>query len=137
MNPSVHTVELDELRAQTFCGHISTTSSDGPDPTKYNTWTELLQATYQSLYGAAALVISASDRIEMETTLLRRIQADSFPEELKALKQGNPVQSGSRPSALSPEYDQVASSDYAKQKSCWKTAFTLLSSALIIQSHSF
>ncbi|KAK0155336.1 hypothetical protein N1851_002346 [Merluccius polli] len=104
VNPSE---EPDELRAQTFCGHISITSSDEPDPAKYNTWTELLQATYQSLHGAAAPAMSAADRIEMETTLLRRIQSDSFPEELKALKQGKPVRPGSRLSALSPEYDQV------------------------------
>lgn len=51
--------------------------------------------------------MSAIDRIEMETTLLRRIQSDSFPEELKALKQGKPVHAGSRLSALSPEYDQA------------------------------
>lgn len=103
----MHTEEPDELRAQTFSGYISTTSSDEPDPAKYDTWTELLQATYQSLHGAAAPAMSAADRIETETTLLRKIQSDSFPEELKALKQGKPVHSGSRLSTLSPEYDQV------------------------------
>ncbi|TKS64949.1 ATP-binding cassette sub-family A member 2 [Collichthys lucidus] len=107
VNPSVHTEESDELRARTFRVYISTTSSDEPDPAKNSTWTELLQATYQSLYGAAGLAMSAADRIEMETTLLRRIQSDSFPDELKALKQGKPVRSGSRLSALSAEYDQV------------------------------
>lgn len=120
LNPSVQTEEPDELRAQTFCGHISTTSSDEPDPAKYNTWTELLQA-YQSLQGAAAPAMSAADCIEMETTLLRRIQSDSFPEELKALKQGKPVRSSSRLSALSPEYDQVLGLirvDYTKQRAC-------------------
>lgn len=109
LNPLVHKEELDELRAPTFCGHISTASSNEPDPAKYNTWTELLQATHQSLHGAAAPAMSAADRIEMETTLLRRIQSDSFPEELKALKQGKPVCPGSRLSALSPEYDDVLS----------------------------
>lgn len=39
----------EETKAQTSCGHISTTSTDKPDSAQYSTEDELLQATYQSL----------------------------------------------------------------------------------------
>lgn len=53
----------------------------------------------------AAPAMSAADRIEMETTQLRKIQSDSFLEELKALKQRKPIHSRSRLNALNPQFD--------------------------------
>lgn len=107
VNRSVLTEDLGELEAQTFCGHILTTSSEEPDPAQYNKWDEMLLATDQSLHRAVTSAMSAADGIEMRVTQLKRIQSKSIPEERKELKQVKPVYSGSRLCVLSPEYDQV------------------------------
>ncbi|XP_076857121.1 uncharacterized protein LOC143511024 [Brachyhypopomus gauderio] len=93
-----------ELRKYTFCGQLAV-SDTCPDPLQYNSWSELVDATYQSQHGAAATSMSAPARIDTEVTLLKRAQADSFPEELGALQHDCPIRPSSRLISLSPEYD--------------------------------
>ncbi|XP_073718868.1 uncharacterized protein [Misgurnus anguillicaudatus] len=108
--PAIHTVkseDVGELKKFTFCGQLTVPDASTPDPSQYNTWSDLLQATYQSLHGAAALPMSASDRLDTEVVLLRRAQSESFPEEINTLQHSHPIRPTSRLSPLSPEYDQT------------------------------
>ncbi|KAL6476782.1 hypothetical protein MHYP_G00152810 [Metynnis hypsauchen] len=93
-----------ELRKYTFCGQLAVPDTC-PDPLQYDTWSDLVDATYQSQHGVAAASMSASARINTEVALLKRAQADSFPEELSALQHDRPIRPSSRLISLSPEYD--------------------------------
>ena len=99
-----------ELRKSTFCGvsSVALTQSDS-DLHQYSTWKELLQATVQELHGAATeeSCANAEDYRQAERFLLSRAQRDSFPEELRLLKAGKPVQRSSRLLNLSPELDDT------------------------------
>lgn len=107
VSPILKVEESDECRKTTFCGHLTVTDVSSPDPTQYTTWTDLLQATYQALHGAAAPPMSASTRLDTEIALLKRAQIESFSEEMHALQHSNPVRPSSRLSPLSPVYDQT------------------------------
>ena len=49
----------------------------------------------------------AANYIAAETLLLKQVQMDSFPEEVRALKSKRPLPSNSRLGPLSPKYDEV------------------------------
>lgn len=105
-NLGVRVADTEELRKSTFCGQL-TVLDTFPDPLQYKTWSDLVDATYQSQHGAAAAPMSASARIDTEVALLKRAQADSFPEELSALQHDRPIQPSSPLISLSPEYDHT------------------------------
>lgn len=104
--PAVCTNSADnsELKKFVLCAHVNTSPAQ-PIPAQYNTWAELVQATYLSSHVAAASPMSATQRIETEIQLLKQAQIDSFPAEVNALKTGKEVRSNSRLHNLSPEYD--------------------------------
>ncbi len=52
--------------------------------------------TYMSLHGAAAPPLSATEGIETEMAVLKRAQAESFPDEVHALQANKPVHPNSR-----------------------------------------
>ena len=100
--------DTDELRKSTFCGVSSvTTRQSDSDLHRCSTWKEALQVTVQELHGAATEEScgTAEDYRQAERLLLSRAQRDSFPEELRLLKAGKPVQRSSRLLNLSPELD--------------------------------
>ncbi|XP_054869388.1 uncharacterized protein LOC129349632 [Amphiprion ocellaris] len=113
--PTVPSSEIDpdptELRKSAFVGTVSTTSpSQLPDSSKFSTWKELLQETASSLHGAAdanSTSTTAANFLQAEKLLLQRAQEDSFIEELRALKAGRALPSGSRLASLSPEYEDA------------------------------
>lgn len=57
-NPAARVEDTDELRKSTFCGQLVVPNTS-PDPTQYTTGSDLLEATYQSLHGAAVAPMSA------------------------------------------------------------------------------
>ena len=89
-NPAVKPEESDELRKSTFCSQLTIPDASSPDLTQDNTWSDLLEATHQSLHGAAAPPMSASDHLDIGVVLLKHAQADCFPEELNALRPSHP-----------------------------------------------
>lgn len=98
-----------EFRKETFCGATSTAVSQADSELdKYSTWRELLQATALEIHGAAAEdgCASAEDYRDAETYLLRQVQRDCFPNELRLLKAKKPVLRSSRLCDLSPELDE-------------------------------
>lgn len=98
----------EELKQSTFCDltqapEAITTS----DATQFMTWVEVVNATQQSMLGSVSqdpLAPSTSYR-DAELQVLRTCQADSFPDEVKALRKGKQVSCNSRLSCLSPEWD--------------------------------
>nr|XP_055047823.1 uncharacterized protein LOC129433267 [Misgurnus anguillicaudatus] len=97
----------EELRKSFFCAHVAATSSSLPAPDQFTTWADLVQATYQSVHGAAAPSMSAMQRIDTEILLLKQAQQDCFPDDVHALQNGKVISSNSRLNTLSPEYDQT------------------------------
>ncbi|XP_049330100.1 uncharacterized protein LOC111189521 [Astyanax mexicanus] len=97
----------DELKQSAFCGLSTTNSATAiPDPTQFTTWSELVAATKQALYGAESDPASPPlDLHDVEKHILRTSQTDSFPEEVRLLKAHKPVSPSSRLSTLSPEWD--------------------------------
>lgn len=106
-NLVVKTEDKDELRKTISCGQLVVHYPSSPDPTRYDTWSHLVEATHKSIHGAAAPPMSASDRLDTEVALIKRVQADCFPEELSAMQHSHPVRSSSRLNSLSPEYDHT------------------------------
>ncbi|TWW76226.1 hypothetical protein D4764_13G0008880 [Takifugu flavidus] len=98
----------EELKRSTFCGltqtaEVITTS----DATQFTTWSEVVNATQQSMLGSVLqdpMAPSTSYR-DAELQVLRTCQVDSFPDEVKALRKGKQVSCNSRLSCLSPEWD--------------------------------
>ncbi|KAL0149811.1 hypothetical protein M9458_054859 [Cirrhinus mrigala] len=78
---------------------------DIPDSTTHSTWNELVEATVQGLKDAGPR--SAEDYQTAEWHILQKSQVDSFPDEYKLLKAGNPVPSTSRLLPLAPEFDDT------------------------------
>lgn len=107
--PASREPDVAQLRQNTFCGLIQSDSAcQTPDVTQFNDWTELIKATQQLRYRAAAGTLSyASILCESEVILLRKSQAECFPVEIKYLKAGKPVSPNSRLGTLSPEMDTV------------------------------
>lgn len=102
------TEEIAELRKTAFCGLlVEPTNPAIPDIQQFNTYQELLEATTQSLHGAAALTDrpAADDFQKAELALLRHAQAESFPGEFALLKAEKAIPSSSRLLTLAPEYD--------------------------------
>lgn len=98
--------EDSELKKSSFCGHVTANSCPQlPDVNTFSTWKDLMQATTQSLNGAAT-PSEAADYIKAENLLLRQAQSESFPEEVKALLSDRPLPTSSRLGSLSPEYDK-------------------------------
>lgn len=105
--PTLSSTDENELRKSFFCAHVAVLHSSLPDPEQHPTWSDLVQATYQSVHGALAPSMSASQRIDTELLLLRQAQQDSFPDEVHALQDGKVIHASSRLRTLSPEYDQT------------------------------
>ncbi|KAM9744816.1 uncharacterized protein ACNS7B_009326 isoform 1-T1 [Menidia menidia] len=99
-----------ELRKSQFCGHITVTSDPAlPDAGTFSLYSELLEATVRVCHGAATQRdFSADDYKRAEMALFRKVQKDSFPDDLSLLSAGKPVSKGSRLFMLSPEYDTEA-----------------------------
>ncbi|XP_063062170.1 uncharacterized protein LOC134455033 [Engraulis encrasicolus] len=100
-----------ELRKPTYCG-LATVDSDVqvPDANQYKRWQDLLDATAQSLHGAANQdgAPSAECYRDAEKLLFRAVQLEHFPDEYRLLKAGKPVPSSSRLLTLAPEFDPEA-----------------------------
>lgn len=97
-----------EDRKSTFCGLTSIVEPSSVTTAKqYSCWTDLVDATVQGLDGAAApsSVPTASDYQQAEMLIFKQVQQDCFPEELRLLRAGKPVQRSSRLLTLSPELD--------------------------------
>ncbi|KAL0156947.1 hypothetical protein M9458_048193, partial [Cirrhinus mrigala] len=105
--PPLSSTDESELRKSFFCAHVAVLQSSLPDPEQHATWTDLVQATYQTVHGTIASPMSAAQRIDTELLLLRQAQQDSFPDEVHALQNGKVIHTNSRLSTLSPEYDQA------------------------------
>ena len=106
-NPAVSTTPTpaEEIRDTIFCGNITVSSIPVPDLTQVKSWSELVDATFQSLHGAAASHMTAADRVQTEVVILKRAQQESFPAEFTALQAGKPLSSSSSLLSLSPVYD--------------------------------
>ncbi|KAJ8389779.1 hypothetical protein AAFF_G00114850 [Aldrovandia affinis] len=101
--------EASELQKTTFCGVTSDVAGpQAPHINQCNTWKELREVTAQALHGVAGQGPrpTASNYQKAETLILQRAQEDSFPDELRLLKAGKPIQSSSRLITLSPELDE-------------------------------
>ncbi|KAI2647089.1 Gag-Pro-Pol polyprotein [Labeo rohita] len=100
--------DTSETRKAIFCGLLADNRNpDMLNASQYASWSALIDATYQSLYGAA---IQDADKDSLdyrhaEACILRQCQEYSFPEEFKALKSGNQVPVASRLNTLAPEFD--------------------------------
>lgn len=95
-----------ERKNITFCCFTAVESSDNiPDVTQYKSWRELIGAMRQ-VHGAAATDQheQLSNR-DAEVLLLKSCQAQSFPEEVAALKTQKPVSNHSQLLSLAPEWD--------------------------------
>lgn len=107
--PSVQEPEVsDELKRDVFCGLTqSAPPLQTPDVTQFADWIELVKTTHQALNGAAAVDVNAQkyELRDAELHLFQSCQAESFPEEVKALKASKPVASHSRLKMLAPEMD--------------------------------
>lgn len=101
---------LPELKSLTICC-LTTVEPDHtcPDATQFSTWKELVEAT--RLLCQKVTDDSADNQLidhrEAELVLLRECQAQSFPEEIAALKTQKPIPNHSRLTCLSPEWDPV------------------------------
>ncbi len=94
--------QSNELRQSAFCG--STTVIPLPNPQQYDTLAKFIKACSQQLHGAANITCADKQR-EVEQTVLRQMQTESFPTEMVHLKSGKPVSGTSRLASLSPEFD--------------------------------
>ncbi|KAL1282348.1 hypothetical protein QQF64_001151 [Cirrhinus molitorella] len=97
--------DTEELRKSSFCGNVSVSSPLPPNVNNCRSWDDLILTTYQSMHGAAASSMSATERIEIERAVLERAQFESFPDEVHTLKANKPVHSNSRLRSLAPALD--------------------------------
>ena len=106
-NPAVSSTPTpaEETRSTIFIGNITVSST--PSATLYNSWSELVDATYQALHGAAAPPLTAADKLNTEVAILQRSQQESFPAEVAALKAGKPLSPNSCLLSLSPVEDKA------------------------------
>lgn len=101
--------DLSDMKRASFVGAVTVVPSPVPsDLSQFRTWRELLQATVESCDGAANTDNSseASRYIQAEKLLLAQAQLDSFPEEFRALKAGQPIPTDSQMCSLASEYDE-------------------------------
>ncbi|KAJ8009986.1 hypothetical protein DPEC_G00069860 [Dallia pectoralis] len=78
-----------------------------PDASQYTSFSELIEATVQTLSSDPTYTPSASDYKEAELSLLRQVQQDCFSNEVTDLTSGKPVPNSSRLITLSPELDRT------------------------------
>ncbi|XP_041839808.1 uncharacterized protein LOC121638843 [Melanotaenia boesemani] len=100
--------DTDELKKNSFCGLTQhNASSQLLDITQFVDWSSLVKAMHQALTSKAGSDDQARtcDLRDAELYLLQTCQADSFPEEVQALKVGKPVSPHSRLRMLVPEMD--------------------------------
>ncbi|XP_038160417.1 uncharacterized protein LOC119796094 [Cyprinodon tularosa] len=107
--PTAESLEGEELRKTTFCGSITTAPLLYlPDTSQFSSFKELMEAVVQERHGTAKdhSTPAAEDYRNAERDLLRQVQVECFPEDLKHLSESKPVPSTSRLIALAPEYDK-------------------------------
>ncbi len=101
---------LPELKGVTICC-LTTVEPDYtlPDANQFSTWKELVEATRLACQQVTDNSANTQliDPREAELILLRKCQAQSFPEETKALKTRKPIPNHSRLICLAPEWDPV------------------------------
>ncbi len=111
IHPSVPVEVSEELRKSSFCGNVSISHASSPNVDDCKSWDDLIVTTYRSLHGAAAPPMSATERIETEMAVLKRAQAERFPDEVHALQANKPVHPNSRlrslAQALDPDLDLI------------------------------
>lgn len=88
----------EELKKSTFCVSLRETEVVVPDPLQFSSYREFLEATVQSLHGAANSTDSpsADEFEEVELFMLRQCQKQDFPEEFVLLKGGKDIPAHSR-----------------------------------------
>ncbi|XP_067658347.1 uncharacterized protein [Haliotis asinina] len=89
----------------TFSAVTMTESPPVPEVSKYSNWSKLVADTMQILNGAAKDTQVSFDWIKTEMVLFRKVQCDSFPEELNALQSHKKLPTDSRLAQLDPVYD--------------------------------
>lgn len=97
-----------ELRRSLFCHYISSSDRYVLDPSRYATWSELVEATASTLQheeAQQAAPSSARTYQQAVSLLLKQSQLDSFLEDYNLLKANKPVPSSSRLLVLAPEFD--------------------------------
>ncbi len=90
-----------ELRKPLFCGLTQLEDLVLPDPSCFQSWSELKSATTELLRQRGP---ESCDPSVVQTCLLRQAQQQSFPTEYQSLKEGKPIESQSRLLTLSPEF---------------------------------
>jgi len=107
-SPALSTEEVGtELRKPLFCGlNQAPVNSPKSSQSQFNTWSELIAATVETLSLDLGAKIKPS-QTEAEIYVLQQAQMEDFPEEYKLLKDGHGVPSHSRLVGLAPEYDPV------------------------------
>lgn len=105
IHPSVPVEDSEELRKSSFCGNVLISHASSPNVDDCKSCDDLIMTTYQSLHGAAAPPMSATKCIETEIAVLKRAQAESFPDEVHALQANKPVHSNSRLRSFAPALD--------------------------------
>ncbi len=105
IHPSVPVEDSEELRKSSFCGNVSISHASAPNVDDCKSWDNLIMTTYQSLHGAAAPSMSATECIGTEMAVLKRAQAESFPDEVHALQANKHVHPNSRLRSLAPALD--------------------------------
>ncbi len=105
IHPSVSVEVSEELRKSSFCGNVSISHASSPNVDDCKSWDDLIMTTYRSLHGVAAPPMYATERIETEMAVLKRAQAESFPDEVHALQSNKPVHPNNRLMSLAPALD--------------------------------
>ncbi|XP_073724410.1 uncharacterized protein [Misgurnus anguillicaudatus] len=99
---------LPELKGFTVCClTITVPDQTLPDAAQFSTWKDLVEATRQTCRKVTddSDNTQLMDHREAELVLLRECQAQSFPEEIAALKTNKLIPSHSRLTCLAPEWD--------------------------------
>lgn len=98
--------EVDELRKSVACYLTHEPSvSKLPDASQYSRLEDLTAAAVKMVSDGAA---TASSHLTVETLLVQKAQAESFPEELQALRRGREMPTNSGLLSLSPELDPAS-----------------------------
>ncbi|CAM4638688.1 unnamed protein product [Leuciscus chuanchicus] len=101
---------VSELKGLICCSVMAVeTESNLPDVTQFKTWQELVGATLRACQGAAASNSVIMTNREAEAVLLRACQAQSFLEEVAALRAQKSIPVHSRLVNLAPEWDPLTS----------------------------
>ncbi|XP_022103013.1 uncharacterized protein LOC110985885 [Acanthaster planci] len=102
-----------ELKHQGFAAHTVASTEPPPnvDFTKYASWEDLVEgyaaAISDSKGDPKPNFLTAEDRLKTEELLYRQVQADSFPEDVAALRADKDVSRKNRLVSLAPELDDL------------------------------